>query len=135
MNASYRRINAVLAADTEADAAGMPPAAPGAEQSDSQQTVLSYAGSAPPEDAERDMLHLDDELAGLVKAADMPAAQAEAHTTKPKPVSPVAGQLAFAHSMSADALLLMGHAVPCLWVCNALLQHGNSMFSLLSCIC
>ena len=50
------------------------------------------------------MLRLDDELAGLVEAADMPVAQAGAHTTKPEPVSPVPGQLAVAHSMSAAAL-------------------------------
>ena len=64
-----------------------------AEQSDSEQTVLSYAGLVAPEDAERAMLHLDDEIAGLLEAADMPAGQDRTHTTKPEPASPVAGQL------------------------------------------
>lgn len=72
----------------------MAPAAPAAEQSDSEQAVLSYAGLALPESAERDMLHLDDEIAGLVEAAEIPADQAGAHPTKPEPVSPTTGQLA-----------------------------------------
>ena len=49
------------------------------------------------------MLHLDDEIAGLVEAADMPAAQAGAHTTKPEPASPVAGELPGVHSSLATA--------------------------------
>lgn len=99
-----------MAAFIEADTAG----AHVAEQSESKQTGLGYAGLAAPEDAERDMLHLDDELAGLIEAADVPAGQDRTHTTKPEPVSPVAGQLRI------KCLLMrcnMAHAVLCLWVC------------------
>ena len=42
--------------------------------------------------AEHVMLHLDDELAGLIEAADMPADQHGTHTTKPEPASQVAGE-------------------------------------------
>ena len=38
------------------------------------------------------MLRLDDELAGLVEAADMPAGQAGAHSNKPEPASFVPGK-------------------------------------------
>ena len=38
------------------------------------------------------MLSLDDELAGLIAAADMPADQAGAHSTKPEPASLVPGK-------------------------------------------
>ena len=51
------------------------------------------AGLAPSENAGHVMLHLDDEIAGLVEAVDMPADQAGAHTTKPKPASPVPGEV------------------------------------------
>ena len=51
------------------------------------------AGLALPEEAKQKMLHVDDEIAGLIEAADMPADQAGAHRTKPELVSPVAGEL------------------------------------------
>ena len=54
---------------------------------------------------ERDMLRLDDELAGLIEAADMPAAQVVAHLTKREAASPVPGELALVHMMSAAAPL------------------------------
>ena len=50
------------------------------------------AGLALPEDAKHGMLHLDDEIAGLIEAADMAADQAGPHSTKPEPVSPVPGR-------------------------------------------
>ena len=50
-------------------------------------------GLALPEDAQQKMLHLDDEIAGLIEAAEIPADQAGAHSTKPELVSPVAGEL------------------------------------------
>ena len=50
---------------------------------------LPPAGDEP---AERNMLHLDDELAGLIEAADTPAEQAGAHSTKPEPIISVPGE-------------------------------------------
>ena len=54
--------------------------------------------NAPPvelrmDNAEHVLLRLDDELAGLVEAAGIPADQGKAHPTKPEPepASPVAG--------------------------------------------
>ena len=85
----------MLAALVEADAAGMPPAAPGAEQSDSKQAVPSRAqGQAGV------LLSLDAEMTGLVEAADMPLHH-DKHTTKPDAISPVQGG-----GLSRDSCLL-----------------------------
>ena len=67
---------------------------PTAEGSNSNQ---SWPGLfwLPPADDElcgRDMLHLDDELAGLIEAADPSADQHEAHTTKPEPPPTAPGE-------------------------------------------
>ena len=54
------------------------------------------AGLAPSEDTEPPehvMLHLNDEIAGLIEAADIPADQAGAHSTKPEPATLVLGML------------------------------------------
>ena len=75
-----------LAAFTETDAAGMPPAAHVAELSDSEQTVLSLGGSALLEHAECAMLDLDDEMAALIAAAAVPADQAGTHGSGPEAV-------------------------------------------------
>ena len=60
-------------------------------------TLLSsdagIAGLAPSKGAERVMLCLDDELAGLIEAADMPADQHGTHTTQPDAVSLVPGEI------------------------------------------
>ena len=79
------------------------PSADEAEETDSQQTWPGMFWLPPADDglAERDMLHLDDELAGLLEAADMPAAQAGPHPTKPEPASPVPGEVWAAFSKSA----------------------------------
>ena len=60
-----------------------------AEQSHAEQSWpgLFWLPPADEEAGERDMLHLDDELAGLVES-DMPA---ETHTAKPEPASSVPG--------------------------------------------
>ena len=50
------------------------------------------AGLAPSENTEHVMLHLDDEIAGLIEAADMPVEQAGAHNTKPEPATLVPGK-------------------------------------------
>ena len=53
------------------------------------------AGLAPSGDdalAEHAMLDLDDEIAGLVEAAAVPAGQDGAHSTKPEPTSAVPGK-------------------------------------------
>ena len=55
------------------------------------------------------MLCMDDELAGLIEAADAPADQHGARTTKPEPVSPVPGQLPAVQSK----LLLQGLLIDC----------------------
>ena len=71
-----------------------------AEQQHSQQFVPSNAGLAVTEDTERGMLCLDDELAGLLEAADMPADQHAAHATKPEPASSMPGAVSVALGMS-----------------------------------
>ena len=76
-------------------------------------------GSAPPGNAEHTMLQLDDELAGLIEAADTPAGQAGPQSTKPEIVSLMAGEAAFAHSLSAR--LAKSSGVLCMWVCIAFL--------------
>ena len=60
-------------------------------------------GLVPSENAEYTMLHLDDELAGLIEAADTPADKAGPHSSKPELVSPVAGEGTFMYSISAAA--------------------------------
>ena len=67
---------------------------PSAEEVDSTQSWpgLFWLPPADDEPAERDMLHLDDELAGLVEAADTPGGQDGTHTTKPEPALPVPGE-------------------------------------------
>ena len=66
----------------------------------------------PPADNGRDpgdMLHLDDELAGLIAAADPPADQHGVHSTKPEAAPSVLGEDSLAHS----TLLLLGvSAIP-----------------------
>ena len=77
----------------------------------------------PPADdgpAERDMLHLDDELAGLVEAADMPADQHGTHAMKPGPPPSVPGKI-YDQSESAAALSAMCCAVLC---CTVSLQNS-----------
>ena len=59
------------------------------------------ADLAPSQGAERDMLRLDDELAGLIEAADVPVAQDKMHSPKPDAVSLVPGELSTAHHQSA----------------------------------
>ena len=56
------------------------------------------------EDAKHEMLHLDDELAGLIEAADVPADPAGAHITKPEPASPVPGRLICGEHVGCCAL-------------------------------
>ena len=75
----------MLAALAEADAADKPPPAFVAEQKGSEQTVPSHA-----QVSTGAMLRLDDELAGLIEAADMPADH-DKHTTKPGANPPVQG--------------------------------------------
>ena len=66
------------------------------------------AGWASSEDAEHVMLHLNDEIAGLIEAADMPAAQAGAHSTKPETASLVPGKNSVVVCM-ASAVLKRSH--------------------------
>ena len=60
--------------------------------------VAEMAGLAPSGGAERGMLHLDDEMTGLIEAADTPAGQDGAHPTKAEPASPLPGQGRDVHS-------------------------------------
>ena len=84
----------------------MLPFADEAEQADVKQSWpgLFWMPPANDEPGERAMLHLDEELAGLIEAADPAAAQAETHSIKPGPASAVPGELALAHMMSAAAV-------------------------------
>ena len=65
-----------------------------AEQNDLGQSWpgLFWLPPADDEPAERDMLHLDDELAGLVEGADTPAAQHKMHSTKPETAPSMQGE-------------------------------------------
>ena len=73
----------------------MPTSADEAEQSESEQTWQSLLWISPLDDepAERDMLHLDDELAGLIAAAETPAEHGGVHPSKPEAASSVPGEL------------------------------------------
>ena len=75
------------------------PSTSNAEQTGPAQSEPSFA-----QVSERDMLRLDDELAGLIEAADTPAVQDGRHSIKPEPASSVPGELAAAHTMSAATL-------------------------------
>ena len=83
---------------------------------------ILYAGMPSSEDAEHVMLCLDDEIAGLVEAADVPADQHGAHSSDA--VSPVPGGIAALHSMCAAALLHKNGCVQRLQVCTAVLLHA-----------
>ena len=80
--------------DCSAHTEGGEPAADEAEETDSAQSRrgLFWMPPADNEPGVRDMLHLDDELAGLIEAADMPADQHGAHVRKPEPTSSVQGE-------------------------------------------
>ena len=73
----------------------MLPSADEAEQSVSEQSWPGLFWMPPVDDEPgvRDMLHLDDELAGLIEAADMPADQHGVLSTKPEPASTVPGEI------------------------------------------
>ena len=93
----------------------MQPLALAAEDSDVEQSWpgLFWLPPAIDEPGERDMLHLDDELAGLVAAADLSADQHVTHSAKPEPASPVPGESSVVHSKLAAALTVLCCAVLC----------------------
>ena len=101
--------------------------APAAEETDSPQSWpgLFWLPPADDEPAERDMLHLDDELAGLVEAADKSADKHEMHTTKPEPLPSAPGESFLTTKVkSAAALSNMCCAVlRCAVLCRAVLHH------------
>ena len=78
-------------------------------------------GLIPAENAESDMLRLDDEVAGLIEAADMPADQAGANAPKAELVPPMPGEAPFMHSMAAAARLAKNSDGMRMGVCIALL--------------
>ena len=86
------------------------------------------AGLAPSQGAEHIMLHLDDELAGLIEAADVPAGQDKIHSTQPDAVSLVPGEPSGVHNKSAAGFLcpfVFWHcAAPCLLWCAVLCLHA-----------
>ena len=90
-------VDTVLTLLTWADV-NMPESASVAEQSRSELIMSSHA-----QVSAGAMLRVEDELAGLIEAANTPADQAGAHTTKPEPASLVPGELSLAQSKSADA--------------------------------
>ena len=65
-----------------------------AEETDSTQRWPDLFWMPPADDelGERDMLHLDDELVGLIEAADMTADHDGAHTTKTESTSSLPGE-------------------------------------------
>ena len=84
--------------------ANMPPLADEAEQSDLDQTWRSLLWIPPSKDelAEHVMLHLNDELAGLVEAADTPVEQDGTHSAKPEPAVSVPGEGSIVYSSLVD---------------------------------
>ena len=109
----------------------MPESASAAEQSRSEMIMPSHAHVSPGA-----MLRLDDEMAGLIEAADMAADQAGAHPTKPEPASPVAGEVSSAHNKSAAAAHI-GYVLWCstagLLLCCALLCCAALRCAVLCC--
>ena len=84
---------------------------------------LFWMPPADDEPAERDMLRLHDELAGLIAAADMPADQDRTHITKPRATVSAPGELEAAFSRSAAAVSIrhfgqMRHALPSGMLCH-----------------
>ena len=61
------------------------------------------------------MLHLDDEIAGLLEAAAMPADQDKTHSSQPDAVSPVPGE------MAVSAWYTCRCTVALAWLCAVLL--------------
>ena len=105
----------------------MLPHADEAEQIDAQHIWQSLLWIPPTngESAERDMLHLDDEVAGLIAAADMPAGQAARHSMKPEAAPSVPGEGSVTQSNSASASSVICYVRP--WGC-AVLQYGHIIF-------
>ena len=83
----------------------MLPHADEAEQIDAQHIWQSLLWIPPTNDAsaEHDMLHLDDELAGLIEAADTPAGQAARHSMKPEAAPSMPSEASVTQSNSAGA--------------------------------
>ena len=79
---------------SKAGEADMSPSADETEQSGSDEIWRSLLWIPPTsgEPRERGMLRLDDELAGLTEAAEVPAPKADTHGMKPKPASSVPGE-------------------------------------------
>ena len=80
--------------------------------------IAGTASLAPSGDAEHIMLHLDDELAGLLEAADMPANEAGTHSSKPEAASPGPGETRVVHSTSCACRFALSD---CSMVMSALL--------------
>ena len=78
----------------------MLPIADEAEQIAWDQTWRNVLWIPPSSDepVERAMLHLDDEMAGLIEAADTPADGHAAHSTRPEASSSVPGNSSLVHS-------------------------------------
>lgn len=107
-------IDTVLTLLTGADI-NMPESASVAEQSRSELIMPSHAQASAGA-----MLRVEDELAGLIEAANTPADQAGAHTTKPEPASLVPGELSLAQSKSADASAVCRAAAQLSYCCAVL---------------
>ena len=105
-------VTAAVTALTQDVDTNMLPFASAAEESDSKQSWsgLFWLPPADDEPAEHDMLRLDDELDGLVEAADTSADEHGTPSTKPGLPPPVPGQT---KPKSDAALLAMCCAVLC----------------------
>ena len=86
-----------------------------AEESDVEQSWpgLFWLPPAVDEPHERNMLHLDDELAGLIEAADTPADQHVAHSAKPEAASSVPGDGFMVHVNLAATLAMCCAVLRC----------------------
>ena len=83
--------------------------------------MLAVAGLAPSGDTERGMLRLNDEMAGLIEAADMPADQHGTHSSKPEPASSAPGESQVVHSKccASWSALPICSKVPLSLLCSA----------------
>ena len=111
-----------------------------AEESDVEQSWpgLFWLPPAVDEPHERNMLHLDDELAGLIEAADTPADQHVAHSAKPEAASSVPGDGFMVHVNLAATLamccaVLCCAALRCAALCCAVLRCAAPYRAVLCC--
>ena len=109
-----------FAQDVESDMLSFVPAAEGSDSNQSWPGLFWLPPAADGRDS-RDMLRLDDELAGLIEAADPSADQPESHTAKPESPPTAPGET-FSRDKTQVSCCIVGHVVGCVKLhCNTLL--------------